>query len=225
MPDVEQMIQRQKMLADFGEFALRCDDLGEILQEACRLVGETLGTSRAKVLEIQEGGKVLWVRAGVGWAEGVVGRVRLPMTEHSSETYSIEKRVLVVTQDISKEDRFQVPEFMKKAGVVALVNAPILLPGERAYGLLQMDDTEPREFGEEDTEFLRTYTIILGPMLDRLLKVSELRRTEERFRLMMEEARDYAIFTADRDDRIIDWLPGAAAVYGWSAEEARGQWS
>ena len=223
MPDVGQMIQRQKVLADFGEFALRCDDLDEILQEACRLVGETLGTGRAKVLEIQEGGKEFLVRAGVGWAEGVVGRVRLPMTEHSSETYSIEKREPVVTQDISKEDRFQVPGFMREAGVVALVNAPILLPGDKAYGLLQVDDTEPREFGEEDTEFLRTYTIILGPMLDRLLKVGELRRTEERFRLMVEQAQDYAIFTTDGDDRIVDWLPGAAAVFGWSAEEARGQ--
>ncbi|MCR0983842.1 PAS domain S-box protein [Roseomonas populi] len=223
MPDVEQMIQRQKALADFGEFVLHCEDLDEILHEACRLVGETLGTGRAKILEIQEGGKELFVRAGVGWAEGVVGHLRLQIEEHSSETYSIEKRVPVVTQDISKEDRFEVPEFMKVAGVVALANAPILLPGGRAYGLLQVDDTEPRDFGEEDTEFLRTYTIILGPLLDRLLKVGELRRSEERFRLMVEEAQDYAIFTTDRDDRIVDWLPGAAAVFGWSAEEVEGK--
>ncbi|MFC0410675.1 PAS domain S-box protein [Roseomonas elaeocarpi] len=223
MPDVEQMIRRQKVLADFGEFALGCDDLDQILHEACRLVAATLGTGRAKVLEIQEGGRELFVRAGVGWAEGVVGQLRLPMEEHSSETYSIGKRAPVVTRDIGKEDRFQVPDFMKEAGVVALVNAPILLPGGRAYGLLQVDDTAPREFGEEDTEFLRTYTIILGPVLDRLLTVGRLRSSEERFRLMMEEAQDYAILITDREDRIVDWLPGAAAVFGWSAAEVQGR--
>src|SRR3712207_7721347 len=37
-----------------------------------------------------------------------------------------------------------------------------------------------------------------------------------------EGARDYAIFTTDREDRIVDWAPGAAAVFGWSAEEAVG---
>src|SRR3712207_6671469 len=38
-----------------------------------------------------------------------------------------------------------------------------------------------------------------------------------------EGARDYAIFTTDREDRIVDWAPGAAAVFGWSAAEAVGQ--
>lgn len=33
---------------------------------------------------------------------------------------------------------------------------------------------EPRDFGEEDVEFLRTYATILGPMIDRLLKTSDL---------------------------------------------------
>jgi GAF domain-containing protein len=90
MPDLEQMIRRQQVLADFGEFTLRSDNLDEVLTEACRLVGEAMGTKRAKVLEIQDDGHRLLVRAGVGWASEVVGRVRLEMTERSSETFSIE---------------------------------------------------------------------------------------------------------------------------------------
>ncbi|WP_370515459.1 HWE histidine kinase domain-containing protein [Paracoccus sp. S-4012] len=39
----------------------------------------------------------------------------------------------------------------------------------------------------------------------------------------MEAATDYAIFVTDDADRITDWLPGAAAVFGWSAEEMIGQ--
>nr|WP_229583359.1 PAS domain S-box protein [Paracoccus sp. S-4012] len=50
-----------------------------------------------------------------------------------------------------------------------------------------------------------------------------MRSTEERFRLTVEAATDYAIFVTDVEDRITDWLPGAAAVFGWSAEEAQGQ--
>ena len=34
---------------------------------------------------------------------------------------------------------------------------------------------------------------------------------------------DYANFITDAEDRITDWLPGAAAVFGWSAEEVVGQ--
>ncbi|WHQ68621.1 PAS domain S-box protein [Methylorubrum extorquens] len=223
MVGYEQMMQRQRMLADFGEFTLRSEDLDEVLTEACRLVGEALGTGRAKILEIQKDGQCLFARAGVGWDPGVVGHLRLPMREHSSETFAIKEGKPVVTQDIRGEQRFDVPEFMRHAGVVALVNVPIRLPGGKAYGLLEVDTTEPHEFGDDDIVFLRTYASILGPVIDRLHKVTSLRSTEERFRLVVENARDYAIFITDPQDRITDWYPGAEAVFGWSAEDATGQ--
>lgn len=46
---------------------------------------------------------------------------------------------------------------------------------------------------------------------------------DERFRLIVENARDYAIFTTDLDGRIDSWLPGAAAVFGWTTEEIVGR--
>ena len=223
MFDGNQLARRQRVLADFGEFALRSEDLDDILTEACRLVAETMGTGRAKILEIEHKGRTLLVRAGVGWQPDIVGRLRLPMEEHSSETFSIKAGRPVVTRDIGTEDRFEVPAFMREAGVVALANVPVFLPGGQAYGLLQVDATEPRDFGDEDTEFLRTYAMILGPVIDRLHKLHKLRAAEERFRLIVENARDYAIFVTDAQGRITDWLPGAEVVFGWTAEEAVGQ--
>ena len=223
MSDLEQILKRQRVLADFGEFTLSSDDIDAVLTEACRLVGEALGTGRAKILEIQDDGQCLFVRAGIGWAAGVVGHLRLPMNEYSSETFAISQSKPLFIRDIREEPRFGVPPFMKEAGVIALANVPIRLPGGKAYGLLQVDATEPRDFGPEDTEFLRTYASILGPVIDRLQTVRTLRFTEERFRLVVENARDYAIFTTDARDRITDWYAGAEDVYGWSAEEATGQ--
>ncbi|MEG3166469.1 PAS domain-containing protein [Sphingomonas sp. PB2P19] len=173
------MMKRQQALATFGEFAIHSEDLDAVLMEACRLVGEATGTGRAKVLEIQEGRQELLVRAGVGWAPGVVGTVRLQMGERSSETYAIKAAKPVVTQDIAKDDRFDVPPFMKQAGVVALVNVPIFVPGQRPYGVLQIDDTKPRDFGDDEIEFLRTYAMILGPVIDRLHLVEERARDRE----------------------------------------------
>ncbi len=223
MPDFEQMVRRQQVLANFGEFALRNDDLDEILTEACRLVSEAMGTQRAKILEIQDGGQSLLMRSGIGWKPNTVGRVRLPMDERSSETFAIKEGKPVITRDIHKEDRFEIPGFMKEAGVIALANVPIFLPGGNAYGLLQVDDTAPHDFGEGDSEFLRTYATVLGPVIDRLHQIDIRHTAEERFRLIVETARDYAIFVTDADDRIIDWFPGAETVFGWTAPEAIGQ--
>lgn len=165
----------------------------------------------------------MFVRAGVGWDPGIVGKLRMSLDDLSSESFAIREKCAVISQDINKEDRFEIPEFMKDAGVVALANVPILLPGGRAFGLLQVDAPEPRGFTSEDTEFLRTYSTILGPIIDRLLKLGELRASDERFRHIVEEARDYAIFITDQDGRITDWMPGAENVFGWRADEAVGQ--
>ena len=90
MPDLERMVRRQRVLADFGEFALRSESLDEVLAEACRLVGEALGTDLAKVMEIDHEKRCLLVKAGIGWKPGLVGHMRLLMGERSSETYAVE---------------------------------------------------------------------------------------------------------------------------------------
>ena len=59
----------QTTLARFGELALRSDDLDVILTEACRLAAEALGTEMAKVVALQDDGRTLQVRAGVGWVQ------------------------------------------------------------------------------------------------------------------------------------------------------------
>ncbi|HZH51364.1 MAG TPA: histidine kinase dimerization/phosphoacceptor domain -containing protein [Microvirga sp.] len=181
------MVKRQKVLADFGEFALRCTELDAILTEACRLVGDALGTDLAKVLEIEHDEQRLFMRAGVGWKPGLVGRLRLPLNRQSSETYSIQAGKPVITQDISKEDRFEFPDFLKENGAVAIVNVPIFLPGGKPYGLLQVDSREPRDFGEEDIEFLRTYATILGPVIDRLHKAYSLKEALDANQRLLQE--------------------------------------
>ena len=50
-----------------------------------------------------------------------------------------------------------------------------------------------------------------------------LRQSEERFRLLVEGARDYAMFLLDPDNIITFWSSGAERVFGWSQEEAIGR--
>ncbi|XBQ15703.1 MAG: histidine kinase dimerization/phosphoacceptor domain -containing protein [Oceanicaulis sp.] len=181
------MIERQRVLADFGEYALRSDDLYDVLTEACRLVSRSLGTPMSKVVEIENGDGTARVVAGVGWPDQVVGRATMRLSERSSETFAIASGEPLITRDIRKETRFEFPEFMRNAGVVALVNVPIFLPGGRAFGLLQVDDREPREFDRVDIEFLRTYGSILGPVIDRLHKLHSLKQAMQRNETLMSE--------------------------------------
>lgn len=50
-----------------------------------------------------------------------------------------------------------------------------------------------------------------------------LRGMQERFRLLVEGARDYAMFLLDRENVITFWSAGAERVFGWTQHEAIGQ--
>lgn len=221
--DREEFARRQRALADFGEFALHCDDLQIILEEGCRLVAAALSADLSKVLEIESDTDTALVRAGVGWRPGIVGKQRISLREQSSEAFAIRGAKPVVTQNIGQEDRFDFPKFMHEHGIVALVNVPIFLPGGAPYGILEVDAREPREFPDEDVQFLRTYAATLGPVIDRLFKIADLSRSDERFRLVIENARDFVILLSDPEDMITAWFPGAEETFGWSEAEMIGQ--
>jgi PAS domain-containing protein len=55
------------------------------------------------------------------------------------------------------------------------------------------------------------------------LAEENLRRSEERLRLIFESAQGFAIFTTDADGIINSWYVGAAQVFGWSEAEILGQ--
>ena len=56
-----------------------------------------------------------------------------------------------------------------------------------------------------------------------LLKLNEsLKASEERFRLMIEGVKDYAIYMLDTEGRVTSWNEGARHIYGYSAQDIIG---
>src|SRR5262245_19141274 len=53
--------------------------------------------------------------------------------------------------------------------------------------------------------------------------VEDLRQSEERFRILVEGVRDYAIFMLDPEGYVISWNPGAERIKGYRADEIIGQ--
>jgi signal transduction histidine kinase/CheY-like chemotaxis protein len=181
------LLRQQTILAKFGELALKSDDLDGILTEACRLVGEALGTDLAKIVELQEDGHTLLVRAGVGWKPGVVGKVTIWAEDDTSEGLALKTGEPMISPDIGKERRFRYPPFLTENGVRAVANVVIIGGKDRPpFGILQIDSREPRQFTEEDTVFLRSYANLVAAAVDRLRVIWEVREGQERLRLALE---------------------------------------
>jgi len=175
---LSELLRQQTILARFGELALRSDDLDEILTESCHLVGEALGTDLAKVVELQEDGATLLVRAGVGWKPGVVGVATIMVADNTSEGLSLKTGEPMTSPDIATETRFKYPPFLIENGVRAVANVIIIGgKGRPPYGILQVDSRTPREFTEANTAFLSGYANLLAATVDRLRVIREVRAT------------------------------------------------
>ncbi|MBU8541538.1 sensor histidine kinase [Falsiroseomonas tokyonensis] len=183
----EHLLAQQAALARFGEFALKSEDLDTILQEACRLVAEALGTSLAKVVALEEDGQTLTVRAGIGWKPGVVGGLSTHLST-GSEGLALRSAESVVCQDLAKETRFAVPDFVKAHGCRACACVVIMgVDGRPPYGVLQVDSLRPHAFGEQDIAFLRSYANLLASAVGRLRANARLRRkADDNERLLRE---------------------------------------
>jgi PAS domain S-box-containing protein len=69
----------------------------------------------------------------------------------------------------------------------------------------------------------RGYAKVTRDLTARREHEEQLRRSEERFRLMVESVRDYAIFLLDPKGSIVSWNLGAQLMKGYTAEEIIGQ--
>jgi PAS domain S-box-containing protein len=65
-------------------------------------------------------------------------------------------------------------------------------------------------------------TAVVIDLTARKLIEDALRASQERFRLLVESVRDYAIFMADPGGRVVTWNEGAERAYGYTATEAIG---
>jgi diguanylate cyclase (GGDEF)-like protein/PAS domain S-box-containing protein len=70
---------------------------------------------------------------------------------------------------------------------------------------------------------LRGFSKVTHDLTDRRRVEQALKETEERFRLLVEGIRDYAILMLDPDGRVTSWNQGAERIKGYSEEEILGE--
>ncbi|MFZ1426723.1 MAG: ATP-binding protein [Geminicoccaceae bacterium] len=191
--------------------------MGEILTEACRLVGEALGTDLAKVMELQQDGQTLLVRAGVGWKPGIVGELTLKVTDNTSEGLALKTKEPMISPDIATETRFKYPQFLIDNGVKAVANVIIIGGRDKPpFGILQIDSREPRQFTNGHTAFLRSYANLLAAAVDRISAIGLVRDGEARLRLAM-EAGELGSWELDLASGIMTCTRRYEQIFGYAA--------
>lgn len=182
----ERLRRQQKALAEFGLHAFGSRDLDDLLHRAAELVADGLDVRRAKVLELLPDGDELLMRAGVGWNPGVVGTVRFGANSDSPAGYALSHDEPVVSPDLATEDRFRIPQVLIDHGIQSMVN--VIIAGEDGpFGVLEVDDTRPRDFASDDIAFLRNYANLLAAAVERHRSHRTLEESNSEQKLLVQE--------------------------------------
>ena len=145
--------------------------------------------------------------------------VREPYTQdflramHAEETY--------VVHDAEADPRIDAQN-MAAIGIRSFVTVPLLRNGMWRYNLF-VADTAPRNWRDDEIALMRELVTRIWTRVERARVEENLRRSEERLRLILESAQGFAIFTTDAEGTINSWYEGARQVFGWNETEILGQ--
>jgi GAF domain-containing protein len=162
---LRQRIRQQELLAELGVLILQGTTFMEMLDHAARITAEGLNAEYCKVLEHIPSENRLLVRAGVGWAEGIVGSATVGTDLASPGGYALRTGKPVISNHLENEQRFRTPELLAEHGVRRAMN--VILQGDGSpFGVLEVDSTSEGEFSEQDISFLQGAANILGMAIE-----------------------------------------------------------
>jgi PAS domain-containing protein len=201
-----QRARRDALMLRVSEMLRRLDDPADILDTAFALVGEEVHASRIGYAEIDEaGGSVEILRCAVeNGAADISGIFPIPQFGAGIDE-DLRAGETIRIHDAAADPRLADPEVAaryEKLGVASALVVPIV-SGDRCLAMLFAHHDSPRSWSDHEATLLRQATAHVWREISRARAELALRRSEERFRRIFEQANDL-IVTATLDQG----LPG-----------------
>jgi two-component sensor histidine kinase len=185
-PALRLRIRQQQLLAELGVLALQGTSFIAMLNHTARMTAEGLRAEYCKVLEFIPADNRLLVRAGVGWAEGVVGQATVGADLASPAGYALRTGKPVISNHLENEQRFRTPELLVEHGIRRAMN--VILQGDGSpFGVLEVDSRSEGEFGEHDIAFLQGVANILGMAIEQQNYQRKLQAALDRHQILLKE--------------------------------------
>jgi PAS domain S-box-containing protein len=211
---------QQSVIASLSQQALLGDSLQQLFDDAARRARETLGVSHSKVMELQADHETLVGRAGSGWEADAVSTLVAEVGARSHAGYALLVNAPVIVTDFSSERRLRssiAERWGLRSGVTVVIRGR-----EHPFGVLAVHDTQPRQFGHDEVNFLQSVANILGLAIGQHQTEDELRASERYFRSLIEGTNDL-IVVLDLEHRYQFVSASVKRILGYQVEELVGR--
>lgn len=160
--ELERRLRQQKAVERLGIFAFEESEFQAILDEAVRVAAEVLVVPLTKILMFSGTADSLYLTAGIGWREGLVGKASVGIGRESQAGYTLLAGQPVIVHDLKTETRFSGPQLLHEHGVRSGMSVTIPGTSTRPVGVFGVHDTKLRKFTEGDAEFLLSLATIVA---------------------------------------------------------------
>src|SRR3954469_10453778 len=213
--------RQQEAVARLGQQALAGVARTDLFDTAVTLLARGLDVEFSEILELRPEHRSLFARAGAGWDEGFAGKTLISADAAGLAGYTLNAAAPIVIEDLPTETRFTVPAHLETHGIVSGV-CVVVQGRERPWGVLGAYSPHPREFSGPDVLFVQALGHVLATALERARVEDALRKSEEHFRSLTENASD--IVTILGDDGILRYVsPSVERLLGYSTKELLGR--
>jgi len=214
-------LRQQTLVAEFGHYAVRSAEIDALLQRATELCAQGVDARFAKALEWLPQENRLLVRAGVGWAEGVVGTATIGADRETPAGFALHTGQPVICNHLAQETRFRTPRLLLDHGVKRAINVVVRgLEKGQPFGILAVDSPFEGRFDEADIAFVQGFANLLGVAIERIRVKEErdsaaahLHLERNRLRAVL-DALPVGVLIADKAGRVVESNAFVARIWG-----------
>lgn len=170
--------RRQRLIATFGQLALKKTAIPDLLNAAVQHVAEGIDVPMVKVLQPDAQTDELLMTAGVGWKPGTVGQARLASGRRSPPGRTFRTGEPVAIRDLPNDPEYDYSDLLREHGVVSVINVPI--KDKYVFGVLEVDAGHKEHWTQADIDFLQAFANLLMAAVLR-------QQAEEHLNLLLQE--------------------------------------
>ena len=160
--ELARRLAQHRAVARFGSFALSEGDFQDVLNEAVRVAAEVLQVPLTKILQFSDTADHLVLRAGIGWADGLLGEGKVGIDHASQAGFTLLANQPVIVRDLLTDTRFSGPQLLHDHQVRSGISAVIPGVETRPFGVFGIHARELRDFDDTDAEFLQSLSNIVA---------------------------------------------------------------